>query len=58
MKTHCMLNLISLRSILYSLNGLCLDYLRASIYGSYNVKFAYIKRENIFIHVYPQLIIV
>ena len=27
----------------------------ATIYGSHNVKFAFIERENIFLHVYPQL---
>ena len=25
------------------------------IYGSHNAKFAFIERENIFLHVYPQL---
>ena len=46
---------ISLRSILYSLNWLCLKCLHASVYGSHSVKFAYIERENIFLHMYPQL---
>ena len=26
----------------------------ATVYGSHNVKFAFIERENIFLHVYPQ----
>ena len=49
MKTHCMLDFfISLRSILYSLNWLCLECLHASIYGSYSVKF-HILKERIFV---------
>ena len=47
---------ISLRSILYSLNWLYLECLHASVYGSHSVKFAYIERENIFLHGYPQLL--
>ena len=27
----------------------------ATVYGSYSVMFAFIERENIFLHVYPQL---
>ena len=27
----------------------------ATVYGSHNVKFAFIKRVNICVHVYPQL---
>ena len=27
----------------------------ATVYGSHSVKFAFIERENIFLHVYPQL---
>ena len=27
----------------------------ATVYGSHSIKFAFIKRENIFLHVYPQL---
>ena len=27
----------------------------ATIYGSHSVMFAFIKRDNIFLHVYPQL---
>ena len=27
----------------------------ATIYGSHSIKFAFIKRENIFLHVYPKL---
>ena len=27
----------------------------ATVYGSYNVKFAFIERENIFFHMYHQL---
>ena len=27
----------------------------AFVYGSHSVKFAFIERENIFLHVYPQL---
>ena len=45
---------ISLISILYSLNWLCLKCLHA--YRLRSVKFAYIKRENIYIHVNLQLI--
>ena len=26
-----------------------------TVYGSHSVKFAFIERENIFLHVYPQL---
>ena len=49
---------ILLRSILYSLNWLCLKCLHASVYRLHSVKFAYIERENICIHVYPQLMCV
>ena len=28
----------------------------ATVYGSHSIKFAFIKRENIFLHVYPQII--
>ena len=44
-----------MRSILYSLNWLCLKCLHASVYGSNSVKFTYIERENICIHVYLNL---
>ena len=27
----------------------------ATVYGSYSVMFVFIKRDNIFLHVYPQL---
>ena len=27
----------------------------ATVYGSHSVKFAFIERDNIFLHVYPQL---
>ena len=27
----------------------------ATVYGSHSVKFAFIERENIFLHLYPQL---
>ena len=27
----------------------------ATVYGSHNVKFVFIERENIFLYVYPQL---
>ena len=45
---------ISLISILYSLNWLCLRCLHA--YGLHSVKFAYIERGNIYIHMNLQLI--
>ena len=31
------------------------EFKRPSVYGSHSVKFAFIERENIFLHVYPQL---
>ena len=49
---------ILLRSILYSFNWLCLGCLHAFVYGSHSVKFAYIERDNIFLHVYHQLMCV
>ena len=29
--------------------------IHATVYGSHSVMFAFIERENIFLHVYPQL---